>query len=34
MPDDELTNDTPYLALKGEVWSVFCENFGENNLVI
>ena len=23
--DFELTKDTPYLALTGEVWSVFCE---------
>ena len=22
--------DTPYLALKGELWGVFCEDFGEN----
>ena len=22
--------DTPYLALTGELWGVFCEDFGEN----
>ena len=22
--------DTPYLALMGEIWCSFCENFGEN----
>ena len=22
-----LTKDTPYLALTGELWSVFCEDF-------
>ena len=27
--DFELTKDTPYLALTGELWSVFCEYFGE-----
>ena len=26
----ESTKDTPYLALKGEPWCVFCEKFGEN----
>ena len=25
----ELTKDTPYLALTGEVWGVCCEDFGE-----
>ena len=25
-----LTKDTPYLALKGELWDIFYENFGEN----
>ena len=25
-----LTKDTPYLALTGELWGVFCEEFGEN----
>ena len=24
------TNDPPYLALTGEIWGVFCENFWEN----
>ena len=27
--DFELTKDTPYLALTVELWSVFCEYFGE-----
>ena len=27
--DCELTKDTPYLALSGELWSVFCGYFGE-----
>ena len=26
----ELTKDTPYLALSGELWSVFYENFNRN----
>ena len=26
----ELTKDTPYLALSGELWSVFYENFNKN----
>ena len=26
----ELTKDTPYLALLGELWSVFCEYFNKN----
>ena len=26
----EHTKDTPYLALAGELWGVFCEDFGEN----
>ena len=26
----EHTKNTPYLALTGELWDVFCENFGEN----
>ena len=26
----EHTKDTPYLALMGELWGVFRENFGEN----
>ena len=25
-----LAKDTPYLALTGELWGEFCENFGEN----
>ena len=25
-----LTEDTPYLTLMGELWGVYCENFGEN----
>ena len=24
------TKETPYLALMGELWGVFCEGFGEN----
>ena len=24
------TKDTPYLALTGELWGVFCEDLGEN----
>ena len=24
------TKDTPYLALAGELWGVFCEDFAEN----
>ena len=27
--DFELTKDTPYLALTGELWSVFCQYYGE-----
>ena len=26
----ELTKDTPYLALSGELWSVVCEYFNRN----
>ena len=26
----ELTKDNPYLALTGELWGVFCEDFGKN----
>ena len=26
----ELTKDTPYLALSGELWSVFYEHFNRN----
>ena len=25
-----LTKDTPYLALTGELWVVFCDNWGDN----
>ena len=25
-----LTKDTSYLALKGDLWAVFCEDLGEN----
>ena len=28
--DTELTRDTPYLALTGELWGVYCEDLGEN----
>ena len=28
--DFELTKDTPYLALMGELWGVCCEDFREN----
>ena len=28
----ELTKDTPYLALTGELWGVFCEYLWENLL--
>ena len=24
------TKDTPYLALTGELWCIFCQNYGEN----
>ena len=27
--DFQLTTDTPYLALKGELWDGYCEAFGE-----
>ena len=27
--DFEFTKDTPYLAPMGEIWDVYCENFGE-----
>ena len=27
-----LTKDTPYLALTGKLWGVFCEHFVENPL--
>ena len=26
-----LTKDIPYLALMGELWDVFCEDFGKKN---
>ena len=26
----EHTKDTPYFALTGEIWGVFCEDFEEN----
>ena len=26
----EHTKDTPYLGLTGELWGVFCKDFGEN----
>ena len=26
----KLAKDTPYLGLTGELWGVFCEDFGEN----
>ena len=25
-----LTKNTPYLALTGELWGAYCEDFGEN----
>ena len=28
--DFNLTTDTPHLALKGELWGVYCEEFEEN----
>ena len=28
--DIKITTDTPYLALTGEIWGVYCEDFGEN----
>ena len=28
----EPTKDAPYLALTGEVWGVFCDDFEENRL--
>ena len=28
--DFELTTDIPYLTLTGELWGVYCEDFGEN----
>ena len=28
--DIELTKDTPYLALAGELWGISCKHLGEN----
>ena len=28
--DIRITTDTPYLALTGELWGVYCEDLGEN----
>ena len=28
--DFKFTTDSPYLALTGELWGVYCEDFGEN----
>ena len=28
--DNRITTDTPYLTLPGELWGVYCEDFGEN----
>ena len=28
--DLRITTDTPYLALTGKLWDVYCEVFGEN----
>ena len=28
-----ITTDTPYLALTGELWGVFCEDFAENRVI-
>ena len=28
--DIRITADTPYLALTGELWGVYCEDVGEN----
>ena len=28
--DFNITTDTPHLALTGELWGVYCEDFGEN----
>ena len=30
IPDFELITDTPYLALTGELWSVYYDSFIEN----
>ena len=29
-PDFKLTKDTQYLARTGELWGVYCEDFGGN----
>ena len=29
-PELDFTKDTPYLALTGELWDVFCDDFREN----
>ena len=28
--ESELTKNTPYLNLMGEIWDIYCEYFGEN----
>ena len=28
--DITITTDTPWLDLTGELWGVYCEDFGEN----
>ena len=28
--DTRITTDTPYLALTGELWAVYCKDMGEN----
>ena len=28
--DIRITKDTPYLALTGELWGVYCKGLGEN----
>ena len=30
--DFGITRDSPYLTLMGELWGVYCEEFGENCL--
>ena len=30
-PDRKPRKDTPYLALTGVLWGVFCANFGAND---
>ena len=29
-PDFKITTDTTYLSLMGELWSVYCEDLGED----